>query len=158
MAPNYQTATIHDPVYVILLRYSHTVQHSDCSSVACWWCNSTTMTSERAREPAAGPVSPPRPAAAGPASPARRAVHLRRVLRTIPGIYLLLSTYTSLCYYIITLVKLTNAYPQLDEVQVRVGKTGSLRPWSRIIVYCSKLSFCQNDPPMHWKQAFLLSK
>ena len=74
------------------------------------------MTSERACEPAAGPVSPARPAAAGPASPARRVVHLRRVLRTIPGIYLLLSTYTSLCYYIITLVKLTNAYPQLDEV------------------------------------------
>ena len=74
------------------------------------------MTSERAREPAAGPVSPPRHAAAGPASPACRAVHLRRVLRTIPGIYLLLSTYMSLCYYIITLVKLTNAYPQLDEV------------------------------------------
>ena len=71
--------------------------------MACWWCNSTTMTSERAREPAAGPVSPARHAAAGPASPARRAEHLRRVLRTIPGIYLLLSTYTSLCYYIITL-------------------------------------------------------
>ena len=71
--------------------------------MACWWCNSTTMTSERAREPAAGPVSPARHAAAGPASPAHRAEHLRRVLRTIPGIYLLLSTYTSLCYYIITL-------------------------------------------------------
>ena len=34
------------------------------------------------------------------------------------------------------------------RVQTRVGKTGSLEPWSRVIVYCSKLSFCQNDPPM----------
>ena len=23
-----------------------------------------------------------------------------------------------------------------------------LGAWSRVIVYCSKLSFCQNDPPM----------
>ena len=30
----------------------------------------------------------------------------------------------------------------------RVGKTGSLKPWSRVIVYSSKLSFCQNDPPL----------
>ena len=30
---------------------------------------------------------------------------------------------------------------------IRVGKKGSLGPWSRVIVYCSKLSFCQNDPP-----------
>ena len=31
-------------------------------------------------------------------------------------------------------------------VYVRVGKTVSLGPWSRVIVYCSKLSFFQNDP------------
>ena len=37
---------------------------------------------------------------------------------------------------------------------VRVGKTGSLGPWSRVIVYCSKLSFCQNDPPMQWENHF----
>ena len=30
-------------------------------------------------------------------------------------------------------------------IYVRVGKTGFLGPWSRIFVYCSKLSFCQND-------------
>ena len=30
----------------------------------------------------------------------------------------------------------------------RVGKTGSLRPWSRVIVYCSKLSFHQNYSPI----------
>ena len=29
---------------------------------------------------------------------------------------------------------------------IRLGKTGSLGPWSRVIVYCSKLSFCKNDP------------
>ena len=27
----------------------------------------------------------------------------------------------------------------------RVGKTRSLGPWSRVIVYCGKLSFCQNE-------------
>ena len=32
---------------------------------------------------------------------------------------------------------------------IRVGKTGSLWTWSRVIVYCSKLSFYHNDPPMH---------
>ena len=31
---------------------------------------------------------------------------------------------------------------------IRVGKTGSMGPWSRVIVYCSKLSFCQNDSPI----------
>ena len=31
---------------------------------------------------------------------------------------------------------------------IRVDKTGSLGPWSRVIVYCSKLSFCQNDSPI----------
>ena len=28
---------------------------------------------------------------------------------------------------------------------IRLGKTGSLGPWSRVIVCCSKLCFCQND-------------
>ena len=28
------------------------------------------------------------------------------------------------------------------------AKSGSLGPWSRVIVNCRKLSFCQNDPPM----------
>ena len=28
-------------------------------------------------------------------------------------------------------------------IYIRVGKTGSLGPWSRVIVYFSKLSFCQ---------------
>ena len=31
---------------------------------------------------------------------------------------------------------------------IRVGKTGYLGPWSKVIVYRSKLSFCQNDPSM----------
>ena len=31
---------------------------------------------------------------------------------------------------------------------IRVGKIGSLGPWSRVIVYCSKLSFCQNYSPI----------
>ena len=42
---------------------------------------------------------------------------------------------------------------------IRVGKTGSLGPWSKVIVYCSKLSFCQNDPPMgesFWQKESLL--
>ena len=42
---------------------------------------------------------------------------------------------------------------------VRVGKTGCLGPWSRVIVYCSKLSFCQNDPPIgesFWQKESLL--
>ena len=30
---------------------------------------------------------------------------------------------------------------------IRLGKTGSLGPWSRVMVCCSKLCFCQNDPP-----------
>ena len=44
-------------------------------------------------------------------------------------------------------------------MDIRVGKTGSLEPWSRVIVYCSKLSFCQNDPPMgesFWQKESLL--
>ena len=40
-------------------------------------------------------------------------------------------------------MKVENMY-----LQFRVGKRGSLGPWSRVIVYFSKLSFCQNDPPM----------
>ena len=36
-------------------------------------------------------------------------------------------------------------------VSGRLGKTGSLGPWSRAIVCCSKPSFCQNDPPF-WQQ------
>ena len=42
---------------------------------------------------------------------------------------------------------------------IRDGKTGSLGPWSRVIVYYSKLSFCQNDPTMKesfWKKESLL--
>ena len=31
---------------------------------------------------------------------------------------------------------------------IRVGKKGSLGPWSRVIEYGSKLSFCQNDSPI----------
>ena len=31
---------------------------------------------------------------------------------------------------------------------IRVGKTGSLGPWSRVIVYCMKVSFCPNDSPI----------
>ena len=33
-------------------------------------------------------------------------------------------------------------------VFTRVGKTGSLGPWSRVIVYCSKLSFYENYSPI----------
>ena len=91
-----------------MLYYCGIVTLCSTVTVAVWHAGGVTAlhyndSSERAREPAAGPVSPARPAADGPASPSRRAVRLRRVLRTIPGIYLLLSTYTSLCYYIITL-------------------------------------------------------
>ena len=42
---------------------------------------------------------------------------------------------------------------------IRVGKTGSLVPWSRVIVYCNKLSFCQNDSPIGgslWQKDSLL--
>ena len=45
------------------------------------------------------------------------------------------------------------------ELYIRVGKTGSLGPWSRVIVYCSKLSFFQNDPLMgesFWQKESLL--
>jgi hypothetical protein len=38
---------------------------------------------------------------------------------------------------------------------IRVGKTGSLGPWSGVIVYCSKLSFCQNDSPIAWGKSLL---
>ena len=40
-----------------------------------------------------------------------------------------------------------------------LGKTGSLGPWSRVIVHCSKLSFCQNDSPIggsFWQKDSLL--
>ena len=36
----------------------------------------------------------------------------------------------------------------LPNIQIRVGKTGSLGPWSKFVVYCRKLSFCQNDSPI----------
>ena len=42
------------------------------------------------------------------------------------------------------------------SIWIRVGKTGSLGPWSSVIVYCSKLSFCQNDPP--WDLKYGISK
>ena len=45
------------------------------------------------------------------------------------------------------------------SVYSRVGKTGSLGPWSRVIVYCSELSFCQNDSPIggsFWQKDSLL--
>ena len=53
------------------------------------------------------------------------------------------------------------SYDNFSNIRVytRVGKTGSLGPWSRVIVYCSKLSFCQNDPPMgesFWQKKSLL--
>ena len=32
-----------------------------------------------------------------------------------------------------------------EYVEFRVGKIGSLEPWIKVIVYCSKLSSCQND-------------
>ena len=44
-------------------------------------------------------------------------------------------------------------------IYIRVGKRGSLGPWSRVIVYCSKLSFCQNDSPIGgsvWQKDSLL--
>ena len=36
---------------------------------------------------------------------------------------------------------------------------GSLGPWSRVIAYCNKLTFCQNDPPIgesFWQKETLL--
>ena len=33
-------------------------------------------------------------------------------------------------------------------MNIRVGKKGSLGPWSRVIVYGSKLFLCQNDSPI----------
>ena len=42
---------------------------------------------------------------------------------------------------------------------IRIGKIGSLGPWSRVIVYCNKLYFCQNDPPIgesFWQKERLL--
>ena len=47
----------------------------------------------------------------------------------------------------------------LYYIFIRVGKTVSLGPWSRVIEYCSKLSFCQNDPAMgesFWQKESLL--
>ena len=41
---------------------------------------------------------------------------------------------------------------------IRVGKTGSFGPWSRVIVFCSKLLFCQNDPPMQCNGIIILAK
>ena len=32
---------------------------------------------------------------------------------------------------------------------VRLGITGFLGPWSRVRICCSKLPFCQNNPPMY---------
>ena len=54
-----------------------------------------------------------------------------------------------------TLLRL-DYYTIFDPVQkattvlmfIRVGKTGSLGPWKIVIVYFSKLSFCQNDSPI----------
>ena len=48
----------------------------------------------------------------------------------------------------------------LSSTYIRVGKTGSLGPWSRVIVYCSKLSFCQNDSPIggsFWQKDSLIT-
>ena len=45
------------------------------------------------------------------------------------------------------------------SIYIRVGKTESLGPWRRVIVYCSKLSFCQNDTSMgesFWQKKSLL--
>ena len=42
---------------------------------------------------------------------------------------------------------------------IRVNKSGSLGSWSRVIVYCSNLSFCQNDSPiggLFWQKDSLL--
>ena len=44
-------------------------------------------------------------------------------------------------------------------INIRVGKTGSLGPWRRVIVHCSKLFFCQNDWVMgesFWQKDSLL--
>ena len=44
-----------------------------------------------------------------------------------------------------------NSQQSKSVIYIRVGKTGSLGPWRRLIVYCSKLYFCQNDPPIFAK-------
>ena len=52
-----------------------------------------------------------------------------------------------------------NSQQSKSVIYIRVGKTGSLGPWRRLIVYCSKLYFCQNDPPMgesFWQKKNLL--
>ena len=36
-------------------------------------------------------------------------------------------------------------FTDLVSVDIRLGKTGSLGPWSRVMVCCSKLCFCQNE-------------
>ena len=44
-------------------------------------------------------------------------------------------------------------------ILIRVGKTGYLGSCARVIVYYSKLFFCQNDPPMResfWQKKSLL--
>ena len=45
--------------------------------------------------------------------------------------------------------KLIARYPWLTDVStyIRLGKTGSLGPWSRVMACYSKPSFSQNDPP-----------
>ena len=54
--------------------------------------------------------------------------------------------------HLLTQIYNTKAYVCLS-VCPRVGKTESLGLWSKVIVYCFKLSFCQNDRPMG--QSFL---
>lgn len=54
--------------------------------------------------------------------------------------------------HLLTQIYNTKAYVCLS-VCPRVGKTESLGLWSKVIVYCFKLSFCQNARPMG--QSFL---
>ena len=49
-------------------------------------------------------------------------IRLETILRVIPAIE-----------------TLTDNYGKYITLYIRVGKTGSLGPWSRVIVYCSKL-------------------
>ena len=51
------------------------------------------------------------------------------------------------CKYCMTIV-LSKNNDVVSNLQSRVGKTGPLGPRSRVMVYCNKLSFCQNDPPI----------
>ena len=54
----------------------------------------------------------------------------------------------TLSWHIVMSVNIHHVQNMFKPSYIRLGKTGSLGPWSRVMVCCSKLCFCQNDPPI----------